>query len=469
MDHHYGVRMRQRSFKLFKKGAIGLLCSALVLPTVVHSQSLEQAVAFTFDTHPELRAAYTRFKVSEKQIDQAESGYWPTIDATAGIGYEYTDSPSTRRPDDETVDLTRRELGLSLKQELFSGFHTSSEVDRTSYATSAEQWRLYSIAEDLALEVSKVYIDLIKAEKLVSLSEKNLVAHEEIYEQIKLRTDSGFGSSADLSQINGRLAKAHSNLIAAKNNFLDSKVTFYRVIEQRPENLVIPYPDNSMLPKTEDEGLQLALQNHPVVKSAANDIQSAKAQHGSSKSSYYPKVSFDVNANFNDNLDGEDGSGPPDVGGENNEVIAMVRVSYNIFSGGKDDAYAKETAYKMSEAKELNRNVHRQVTEGFILSWNAFEQLNLQKKYIKMHVVASKDTQSDYKEQFKIGQRSLLDLLDTENELYQARRDFLDAEFTEISAQYRILHAMGLLVDSLRVTRPSTWLGEEQIDGGVAQ
>ena len=462
--------MKQNSFRKVKNGALGLLCGTIFLPAIANSQSLEQAVAFTFDTHPELRAAYTRFKVSEKQVDQAEAGYWPTIDATAGIGYEYTDSPGTRRPEvDNTEELARREIGLSLKQELFSGFHTSSEVDRTSYATSAEQWRLYSIAEDLALEVSKVYIDLIKAEKLVALSEKNLVAHEEIYEQIKLRTDSGFGSSADLSQINGRLAKAHSNLIAAKNNFLDSKVIFYRVIEQRPENLVIPYPDASMLPETEQQGLQSALINHPVIKSASNDINAARAQHDTSKSSYYPKISFDVNANYNDNLDGEDGSGAPDVGGENNEIIAMVRVSYNIFSGGKDDAYAKETAYKMSEAKELNRKVHRQVTEGFILSWNAFEQLNLQKKYIKMHVVASKDTQSDYQEQFKIGQRSLLDLLDTENELYQARRDFLDAEFTEISAQYRILHAMGLLVDSLRVTRPNTWLGEKQFDGGVTQ
>ena len=82
-----------------------------------------------------------------------------------------------------------------------------------------------------------------------------------------------------------------------------------------------------------------------------------------------------------------------------------------------------------------------------------------------MHVISSKDTQSDYKEQFKIGQRSLLDLLDTENELYQARRDFLDAEFTEISAQYRILHAMGMLVEGLRVTRPSSWQGEEELPG----
>jgi adhesin transport system outer membrane protein len=93
--------------------------------------------------------------------------------------------------------------------------------------------------------------------------------------------------------------------------------------------------------------------------------------------------------------------------------------------------------------------------------------LNMQKKYIKMHVIAAKDTQDDYKEQFKVGQRSLLDLLDTENELFESRRDFLEAEFAEITAQYRILHAMGILLDSLRVTRPDAWMGEEQFEGGV--
>lgn len=459
--------MKPLTLRLANKNAISLVFAAMLTPTTVTAQSLEQAVAYTLDTHPEIRAAYTRFKVNEKQVEQAQSGYLPSVNLTGGYGYEHTDSPGTRRSTgDDTEDLMRRELGLSLKQNLFSGFHTSSEVSRTSYATSAEQWRLYSAAEDLALQVGKVYVDLIKAEKLVKLSEKNLAAHQTIYEQIKLRTESGFGSTADLSQINGRLAKAHSNLIAAKNNALDSKAAFYRVIGQRPDNLIIPYPDSALLPASKEAGLKIALANHPVIKAAGNDINSARYQYDAAKSSYYPKVSLDIDANFNDNLDGEDGG---NVGGENNEVVAMLRFSYNIFSGGKDEAYAKETAYKMNEAKELNRSVNRQVTEGFILSWNAFEQLNLQKKYIKMHVIASKDTQSDYQQQFKIGQRSLLDLLDTENELYQARRDFLDAEFTEVTAQYRILHAMGLLVDALKITRPVSWQGEEQFAGGVAQ
>ncbi|MFT6124819.1 MAG: adhesin transport system outer membrane protein, partial [Shewanella sp.] len=352
----------------------------------------------------------------------------------------------------------RRELGVSFKQNLFSGFHTSSEVSRSSYAATAEQWRLYSKAEDLALEVSQVYVALIESKKLVELSEKNLASHQKIYDQIKSRTDSGFGSSADLSQINGRLASAQSNLIAANNNYLDKNVTFYRVIAQRPDNLVIPYPDSSLLPENKNEGLITALKNNSVIKAAASDINAAHHQYKSAKSTYYPKVALEINANFDDNLDGIDNDAFG-ANGESNEVLAMVRFSYNIFSGGKDKAYAKETAYMVNQAKDLNRSAHRQVEEGFMLSWNAFEQLNLQKKYIKMHVIAAKETQLDYQQQFRIGQRSLLDLLDTENELYQSRIDFLNAEMAEIIARYRILHSMGLLLDSLRVTRPASWQG----------
>ena len=441
-------------YKLVRNVAIGLFSTSMLMPSVVNAQSLEQAVAYTLDTHPDIRAAYTYFKVDEKQIDQAKAGYLPTVDLNGGIGYEYTDSPSI-----SSESLTRRELGVSVTQNLFNGFYTSNEVGRTRSATSAEQWRLYAKAEDLALDVSKVYIDLIEAQQLVDLAEKNLASHQAIYDQIKQRTDSGFGSRADLSQINGRLANAQSNLIAAKNNYLDNRVSFSRVVSQAPENLVIPYPDSSFLPPNKEAGLKAALANHSVIHAAANDIDSAKYQYEAAKANNYPQVSLELEANFDDNLDG--------TSGEYDEVVAMVRFTYNIFSGGKDRAYSKETAYKMSEAKELNRSAFRQVEEGYLLSWNAYELLDLQKKYIKMHVVSAKDTQSDYQQQFKVGQRTLLDLLDTENELYQARRDFLSAEFDEITAQYRILHAMGLLIDALKVTRPEAWLGESQLSGGV--
>jgi adhesin transport system outer membrane protein len=452
--------------KLFTKGLLypALMCSVIGWSATVNAQSVEEAVAMTLSTHPDIRIAFTKFKVREEQVQQAAAGYLPSIDVTAGYGYEYTNSPGTRATADETKDLNRGEFGVSLKQSLFSGFQTSSDISRTSYATSAEQWRLFSTAEDVALDVTKVYTGLLKSQRILELSERNLSTHKTIFGQIEERTSSGLGSIADLSQITGRLARAQSNVISAKNNYLDKQAQFIRVTDQRPDNLVVPIPDIELLPVNRETGLRDALVNHPVVKSSNNDITSARYQHDAAKSNYYPKVTFEVDANFNNDLDGVDGNG---VGGHSNDVTAMVRLSYNLYAGGKDKALAKETAYKITEASEINRSVHRQITEGFTLAWNAHELLGLQMQYIKEHVIASKDSQAAYEQQFKLGQRSLLDLLDTENELFEARKEFVDAEFDEIVTQYRLLNATGQLLDSLRVTRPVVWQGENQYAGGV--
>ena len=93
--------------------------------------------------------------------------------------------------------------------------------------------------------------------------------------------------------------------------------------------------------------------------------------------------------------------------------------------------------------------------------------LGLQKQYLQQHVVTSKETQDAYQQQFSLGQRNLLDLLDTENELFQARQDYLDANFNELSARYRLLNVTGQLLDSLRVTRSVQWQAEHDYKGGA--
>ncbi|MDO6620845.1 MULTISPECIES: TolC family outer membrane protein [unclassified Shewanella] len=463
-----------------KLSILALAMSAFFAVPTLNAQSLEQAVAHTLDTNPELRIAFNRFKAREEQVNQAVAGYMPTVDLTGAYGWEQTDSPSTRRKsqpgndnlDDGVMELERGEAGFSIKQMLFDGFYTSSEVDRYSFEASAEQWALFAAAEDIALEVSKVYTNYIKAEQLLVLSEKNLRSHEEIYDQIKQRTESGLGSIADLSQISGRLARANANVMAAKNNLLDAKAQYIRIVEKEPDNLVAPVPDMDLMPDNIAESVLMAQENHPILKSANSDINAADKERKSAQSNYYPKFSLELNGNWNNDVDGEDGYGTgsalnPNVGGHNNDLVGMVRVKYNLFSGGKDLAREKEAAYKINEAKEIRQRAHRQVIEGVHLSWNAYEMLAPQKRYIRDHVIASKDTQVAYSQQFNLGQRSLLDLLDTENELFQARKDYLQTEFDETAAKYRLLNATGRLLDSLRVTRPDIWQGERDYEGGV--
>ena len=469
--------MSKQTMHQLKLSAMALAVSAMLIPGAASSQTLEQAVAHTLDTNPDIRIAFNRFKAREEQVNQAIAGYMPSIDISGGYGWEQTNSPSTRRragqgdvDDEGVIELMRGEVGFSIKQMIFDGFYTSSEVDRYSFEASADQWALFAAAEDIALDVAKVYVNYIRSEQVLTLAEKNLQSHKDIYEQIKQRTDSGLGSVADLSQITGRLARANANVIAAKNNFYDAKAQFIRIVEKEPENLIVPVPDDDMLPADLSDGLKVAQENHPILKSAASDISAAENERSSAQSNYYPKLSLELGGNWNDNMDGEDGYSVfanQNVGGHSNDLIAMVRVKYNLFAGGKDLAREKEAAYKIGEAKEIRQRAYRQVVEGVNLAWNAYEMLEPQKLYIRDHVIAAKDTQVAYSQQFNLGQRTLLDLLDTENELFEARKDYLDAEYDEILSEYRILNATGRLLESLRVTRPDVWKGEREYEGGV--
>jgi adhesin transport system outer membrane protein len=452
---------------------ICLLCLSALSTKGLNAQSLEQAVALALDTHPDIRQAFARFKSKEEDINRASAGYLPTVDITAGYGYEYTDSPGNRRSalgfDDGETELGRGEFGVSLRQMLFDGMFTSSEVKRTKFEASAEQWALFSTAEDLALSVSQAYLNYLKNQQLVTLSEKNVESHQEIYGQIKERTDSGMGSIADLSQVTGRLARAQSNLIAARNNYQDARAEFISLTNITPDDLVMPVPDADMLPKDNASGLTLAIERHPIIKSARQDIHAARAFSGSVQANYYPKLSLELAANADNDVAGEDGLNRfgANVGGHRNDFSVMLRMRYNLYSGGKDVALERSAAYQTIEAQEINYRAHRQVTESFGLAWNAYSMLGLQKQYIQQHVVTSKDTQEAYQQQFTLGQRNLLDLLDTENELFQARKDYLDANFDELGARYRLLNVTGQLLDSLRVTRSAEWQGEHEYDQGA--
>lgn len=363
--------MNKKRLQQLRLGVLAAAIGGIMMPMAASAMTLEQAVAHTLDSNPDLRAAFNRFKAREEQVSQAISGYMPTVDITGGWGWEQTDSPATRRRfgrEDGDFELKRGEAGISIRQMLFDGFYTASEVDRLSFEASADQWALFAAAEDMALDVAKVYVNYIRAEQVMTLAEKNLATHKEIYDQIKQRTDSGLGSIADLSQITGRLARANANVISARNNFFDAKAQFARVVDKAPDDMIVPVPDADMLPTDLSTSVSLAQENHPVLKSAAADINAAENERSSAQSSYYPRVTLELDGNWNNNLDGEDGIAGTgafrtDVGGYNNDLVAMVRVRYNLFAGGKDLAREKEAAYKIGEAKEIRQRAYREVVD----------------------------------------------------------------------------------------------------------
>lgn len=419
------------------------------------AQSLEQAVAFTLDSNPSLRVMFNRYKASQEQIAIAKGGYLPTLEVDAGVGPEHTNSPSLRADgEDDGVNYIRSEIGLTFRQMLFQGYAVQSDVARTTAESRAERYALLAEAENTALNVVEVYLDVLEAEQILELSQLNFDMHMDIHQQIRQRTESGVGTSTDLSQINARVALARTNMISAENNLRDSQSQFYSLVNQWPESLVAPVADADMVPTSKDEALEKGQQANPTLLSAQYDIQAAEAQYKNSKSGDYPSVSFEIDARRTNDGDG--------IEGYQNDLAAMIRVRWSLFDGGRDSAGVRDAAYQMAEAKDINDRAHRQLQEGVDLAWNAYDFLNTQLTYIRQHVEAAYSTKEAYRKQFDIGKRSLLDLLDTENELFEARSSYISVNTQYQLAKYRLLNASGQLLDSLRVTVPSQWQEEAE-------
>ncbi|MBR9884672.1 MAG: TolC family protein, partial [Oceanospirillales bacterium] len=248
------------------------MLAAAVLVAVsgtAHSATVQEVVADNLAENPDVARAIEAYRAVVKEVDQAKAGYYPTVDATLGYGYEWTDKDQGV----QDVELNRREAHLNINQMLFDGFATPSEVKRQRARMESAAAEASDSAENYALQASRAYLELLRRDQLVKLAKETLYNHVKIYDQIKRRSESGLGTLASIQQAEGRLALAEVNTLAAENNLLDAQANYQRVVGQEPPADLEPLMDDALqLPGTFEEALAIANESHPVVGVAQSDV-----------------------------------------------------------------------------------------------------------------------------------------------------------------------------------------------------
>ncbi|MBB1298824.1 MULTISPECIES: TolC family outer membrane protein [Pseudoalteromonas] len=426
---------------------LGLLSVLALAPGLSNALTLEQSVAETLNTNPRLMQKYASFEAKYRDKRSAFSEYLPQVRLYAGYGYERVNYKSGRELDSE---LNRREIGLKITQMLFDGFRTSSEVARLDNEAKADQLGLISAAENISLEVVQVYLDLLKSVELVELSERNINIHKKILSDIEQRRQRGLSSDADVAQVQSRLATSQSGFLAAKNNLQDIKANYYDLVGQYPDDLMIPKVDETYIPATLGDAIAVAKKSHPEIMAAVFDIEAANKQIEREKSGYWPKVSLEFDVADNDNI-----SGSP---GRDDNGRVMLSMSYDLYNGGKTNADTEAAKWRYQEAVAVKDTTHRQVEEATTFAWNANMFLAEQKGFYEENVGYAEVAQKGYERQFSLGRRSLLDVLDSQIELFTARRNYIESAYDQRKASFRLVNATGRLVRALRVDKPEAWL-----------
>jgi adhesin transport system outer membrane protein len=418
--------------------AVALLtCSAA--PLQAKAETLQEAIQYMLDTNPEVRSsAYIR-KSRDEVVRIAKADYYPRLDFSAGTGVQQFDEPIVR-------DTNPVEYRLSLRQNLFTGFGTKYDVERTKHSVNSGAYRVQATSSDTALRGAQTYLDVQRRQELIDLAELNLKNHLRIEDQIKLRSASGVARKADMDQVQGRVALARTDLLSSKANMVDAQTNYFAVIGHMPENLSQPESPDTLLPKSLDEAQRQAIVNHPTLLAGEEDLAARESQHGIAKSEYYPKLDLELDKRWEDEVDGFEG--------KEEDWLAMLRLRYNFFSGFRHSGRKQETKYLIEDAREARNDIARQALESIRLSWATYESELAKQQDFQDRVTATEKTVKAYIKQWDIGKRTLLDLLDSGAESINSRVDLINSKFQLESAKYRLLNGTGRLVSALALAYP---------------
>lgn len=419
---------------------------AATLPEVV-----EQAIL----RNPEVQARWHQFRAAGEEVSAAKGGYLPRIDASAYAGREWRDYPTTGKQ-----NFNQPGANIELRQTLFDGFATRSAVRRAGYLNQTRYYELLAASDSIASEAARAYLDVLRYRRLTELARDNWATHKELYEQINSRVKAGVGRRVDLEQGAGRLALAESNWLTEAANLHDVSARFERLVGTLPASELSSLPALlGELPK-DDETLPLALRQNPSFLAAIANLRSTRAQLDAQKSTNYPQLEFRASQGLNRNEDG--------VNGNYRKGLVQLALSYNLFRGGSDTARTRAAGEQLNAAFDLRDKTCRDIRQETRIAQNDLRKLSEQIKYLDQHQLSTEKARDAYRQQFDIGQRSLLDLLDTENELFEAKRALTRADMDYQLAQVRILTQTHRILPVLKLAPLESTLEDDDLGGAEA-
>ncbi len=440
---------------MFGKKLMSLTVVVCLYSSTVFAQTIQEDILEVLKTNPLIQERLKIFRASQQSLNIAEAGYYPSLDLRASVGYNLSGKIKTAKVGNndwnhnvKESEYQNYEASLIVTQNLFNGFGTSYQVDYEESRILAAAYKYLETSNDMAFQMVNVYIEVLKENELVDTARENVQINESIYSKVKDLFESGLTTDSEVKKIQSTLSLARSNLTVVKNNARDSEYKYRRILGRLPEVADMSQPQLDVnMPSSIERAALYAINHNPSLLVSKHNIKGAESLWKQRKKAYYPKVDLEISQAFNDNDELQNGFDQPD-----DRFNARIVMNYNLFRGGADSARVQQQISKISQEIDIQRDLKRQVVEGLDLSWNAYHMVKEQLIDLRDYSEYSEKTLELYKEEYDLGRRSLLDLLSSQNDVINSRSQIIKAEYDQLFAKYRILDAMGILVEAVNGT-----------------
>lgn len=446
-----------RKHLLGMTGLFAMVCISMPFSSPL-AMTLEEAVAQAIKSHPKVLGANKAAKAADSEISVQRSGFLPSIDFKTAGGSEYVNNSTTRSraerntgdPDKNSgVGTVHKEGSVTFVQPVFDGLAAWYGTDSAQRMAASAQFQLLDARDSIALRAVQSFLEVMRTRELMRLTEENVKHHLSTLDKIRDKAEQGAASNADVQQAINRLTGARTRQVQTKGAVRDAESKFFEAIGTAPEALEEP-SKGADVPEELVTVLTEALRNNPTLKAAKEAFESRSSDVGAARSTYWPTLSLEATATRKDDVGGIKG---PVM---ENSILLVGR--YNMFKGGRDIARVSKAIEQKHQALEKEAEVRRQLEQQTKLDFSAFEVARDSAPIFEEKVGAATEVLSAYSQQFDLGRRSLLDLLDAEDDLYSAKVSLLNAEFGLMDAKHRILADMGVLLTAFNLPRD----GEEE-------
>lgn len=406
--------------------------------------TLKDAVERAILQNPEVKLRFHNLEAASAERRVAEGGWLPRIDLEIAGGRYDTKNPALAA----ALGYSGNRASLQLRQTLFDGFATLHETRRLSYAQQAAYYDLMSASNQTALEAARAYLDVLRFRELVQLAADNFTTHQEVHDRLSQKVTAGVGRKVDLEQAAGRMSLAESNWLTEVSNLHDVSARYQRLVGEVPAPDLATVQPMTKLQPAGAAFLTDAVRKNPDFLSAVASIRGYRSDASLRRAAYAPTIEFRARQSYESNQSG--------VTGDYRDSALELVLNYNLYRGGSDKARVNQYVAKLSSAFDLRDKACRDVWQTGEIALNDAQKLTSQIKLLAQHELSTSKAKQAYQQQFDIGQRSLLDLLDTENELYQARRALANAEYDLQLSSVRVLATSGSLLGALKLQALST-------------
>ncbi|MXU66666.1 TolC family outer membrane protein [Oceanomicrobium pacificus] len=421
--------------------AAALFCSA----PGAYALSLEEAILYVIETNPQIQAAEANKQAIEFELDQARGLYLPRVTLEGRAGPNYNDGTTTPALTSSDSVLYGYEARATISQTIWDGNEINSEVDRQGYRIDAAALRVLERTEFLALEAARHYSDILRNRQLIGLAEENLDYHRRTLEQIRSGYESGVLGIGDLQQAEERLFLAEDTLTRFTLSLADSNILFLEVVGVEPSGLQ-SLPDlSAVIPTNLDAALAAARQFNPTLRFSKADVGAAEAVYRKTRSNLYPDVLLELEGRMGENLDGYEGL--------ERKAKAELVIRYT-FQGGIEKADRQEQLRRVSESRADMLSQARLVEREVRTTWARLQSERRRIPILERQSASSEELLVSYEKEFEVGTRSLLDILNTQNSLFQSKVNLVSARTVEQFGEYRLLAAIGRLVSTLNIQPP---------------